>query len=83
MSAWASPGRADDLAALSRARLDDRRALRDLPPQPSRLRRAQASAQPSATAETWSVYRNDRYGFRLDYPSSLFVPETPLTNNNG
>ena len=85
VSAWASPGRADDLAALSRARLDDRRALRDLPPrnQPSHLRRAQSSAQPSPTTEIWSVYRNDRYGFRLEYPSSLFLPESPPTNNNG
>ena len=69
LSAWASLGHADGLAAFPGAPLDDARR--------SHLHRTQAPAQPAPTAEIWSVYRNDRYGFRLDYPSSLFVPELP------
>lgn len=69
LSIWASLGHADGSATLLGAGLDD--AGR------SHLHRVQASTRPVPTAETWSVYRNDRFGFRLDYPSSLFVPELP------
>ena len=34
-------------------------------------------------SEGWSLYRNERFGFSVEYPSALFVPEPPPANDDG
>jgi hypothetical protein len=43
-----------------------------------------ATAIPGAfAAETWETYRNDRFGYVLSYPSSVFTPQPPSEKGDG
>ena len=34
-------------------------------------------------SDGWSLYRNERFGFSVEYPSALFVPEPSPANDDG
>jgi hypothetical protein len=42
----------------------------------------QALAPPTALADDWRTYHNDRYGTTIDYPN-IFKPGTPPDNDDG
>lgn len=35
------------------------------------------------SAETWQTYRNERFGYTVSYPSSVFTPQPPSENGDG
>ncbi len=41
------------------------------------------SAVEAVAAESWTTYKNPRFGYTLSYPSSLFKPQEPSENSDG
>lgn len=44
---------------------------------------AQSAHARAAHSNGWTVYHNERFGFRLEYPAGLFKPGRPPENNDG